>query len=172
LTLRICHVDFIMLYQCKLLSLQHYILLLCIFQWYVSLELPSYLIEIIFALHIYMKMIKALGILTTWGQKINLKHIILNEPLLSLFIFSLLYPCASLNFLYVFLFPWPRISRAYTCDISWNYGWKLREKKEEVMLDEKMGKVANGEKQKEKKRKKKVFLYVLKILCWKSLKSK
>jgi hypothetical protein len=34
-----------------------------------------------------------------------------------------------------------------------------------------MGKVANGEKQKEK-RKKKVFLYVLKILCWKSLKSK
>jgi hypothetical protein len=98
------------------------------------------------------------------SQKINLKHIILNEPLLSLFIFSLLYPCASLNFLYVFLFPWPRISRAYTCDISWNYGWKLREKKEEVMLDEKMGKVANGEKQKEK-RKKKVFLYVLKILC-------
>jgi len=31
------------------------------------------------------------------------------------------------------------------------------------MLDEKMGKVAEGEK--EKKRKKKVFLYVLKILC-------
>jgi hypothetical protein len=57
----------------------------------------------------------------------------------------LLYPCISLNFLYVFLFPWPRISRPYTYDISWNYGWKLCEKKEEVMLDEKMGKVAKGE---------------------------
>ena len=45
-------------------------------------------------------------------------------------------------------------------DISWDYGWKLCEKKEEVMLDEKMGKVAKGEKQKQK-----VFLYVLKILC-------
>jgi len=81
----------------------------------------------------------------------------------------LLYPCISLNFIYVFLFPWPRISRAYTSDISWNYGWKLCEKKEEeeVMLDEKMGKVAKGKKtkkEKKKKRKKKVFLYVLKIL--------
>jgi len=35
------------------------------------------------------------------------------------------------------------------------------------MLDEKMGKVAKGEKQE-----KKVFLYVLKVLCWKSFKSK
>jgi hypothetical protein len=104
------------------------------------------------------------------SQKANLKHIILSEPLLSLFIFSLLYPCISLNFLYVFLFPWPRISRAYTYDISWNYGWKLCEKKEEVMLNEKMGKVAKGKKEKKKKKrtekkKKKVFLYVLKILC-------
>jgi len=65
----------------------------------------------------------------------------------------LFYPCISLNFIYVFLFPWPRISRAYTSDISWNYGWKLYEKKEEeVMLHEKMGKVAKGKK-KEKKRK-------------------
>jgi hypothetical protein len=32
------------------------------------------------------------------------------------------------------------------------------------MFDEKMGKVAKGEKQ-EKKKKKKVFLYVLKVLC-------
>ena len=110
------------------------------------------------------------------NQKVNLKHIILSEPLLSLFIFSLLYPCISLNFIYVFLFPWPRISRAYTSDISWNYGWKLCEKKEEVMFDEKMGKVAKGKKKKERKKKekkrKKVFLYVLKILYWKSLKSK
>ena len=93
------------------------------------------------------------------NQKANLKQIILSKPLLSLFIFSLFYPCINLNFLYVFLFPWPRISRAYTCDISWNYGWKLCEKKEEVMLDEKMGKVAKGKKKKkkgkrEKKRKK------------------
>jgi len=104
------------------------------------------------------------------SQKANLKHIILSEPLLSLFIFSLLYPCISLNFLYVFLFPWLRSSRAYTYDISWIYGWKLCEKKEEVMFDEKMGKVAKGkkkkrkEKRKKKKKKKKVFLYVLKIL--------
>jgi hypothetical protein len=73
----------------------------------------------------------------------------------------------SLNFLNVFLFPWPRISRAYTCDISWNYGWKLCEKKEEeVMLDEKMGKVAKGKKiknKKENKKNKKVFIYILKI---------
>ena len=56
---------------------------------------------------------------------------------------------------------------------SWNYGWKLCEKEKEVMLDEKMGKVAKGKKKKERqKKKKKVFLYVLKILCWKSLKSK
>jgi len=89
------------------------------------------------------------------SKKANLKHIILSEPFLSLFIFSLLYPCISFNFLYVFLFPWPRISRAYTYDISWNYGWKLCEKKEEVMLGEKMGKVAKGKKRKEKKRKKK-----------------
>jgi hypothetical protein len=58
-----------------------------------------------------------------------------------------------LNFLYVFLFPWPRIIRAYTCDISWYYGWKLCEKKEEVMLDEKMGKVAKGEKKRKGKKK-------------------
>jgi hypothetical protein len=75
----------------------------------------------------------------------------------------LLYPCISLNFLYVFLFPWPRIIRAYTYDISWNYGWKLCEKKE-VMFDEKMGKVVKGkkkrkEKEKEKEKAKSVPLY-------------
>jgi len=32
---------------------------------YISLELASYLVEITFALHIYMKMIKALEMLTT-----------------------------------------------------------------------------------------------------------
>jgi hypothetical protein len=49
------------------------------------------------------------------------------------------------------------------------YGWKLCEKKK-MMLDEKMGKVVKGEKKKTKlhkkrKRKRKVFLCVLKILC-------
>jgi hypothetical protein len=39
------------------------------FQWHVSLELASYLIEITFTLHMYMKMIKALGILTTCAKK-------------------------------------------------------------------------------------------------------
>jgi hypothetical protein len=39
------------------------------FQWYVSLELASYLVEITFTLHVCMKMIKALGILTTWAKK-------------------------------------------------------------------------------------------------------
>jgi hypothetical protein len=87
------------------------------------------------------------------NQKANLKQIILSKPLLSLFIFSLHYPCISLNFIYVCLFPWPRISRAYTYDISWNYGWKLFEKTEEVMFDEKMGKVAKGKKKKERKKK-------------------
>jgi hypothetical protein len=65
----------------------------------------------------------------------------------------LFYPCVNLNFLYVFLFLWPRISRAYSCDISWNYSWKLYEKKEEVMLNEKMSKVVKGEKPKKKEKK-------------------
>jgi len=39
--------------------------------------------------------------------------------------------------------------------MSWNYGWKLCEKKEEVMLDEKMGKVAKGKKENKEKRKRK-----------------
>jgi hypothetical protein len=43
-----------------------------------------------------------------------------------------------------------------------DYGWKLCENKKKVMLDEKMGKVAKGERKKERKRK--VFLCVLKIL--------
>ena len=93
------------------------------------------------------------------SQKANLKHIILSEPLLSLLIFYFLYPCISLNFIYVFLFPWPRISRAYTCDISWNYDWKLYEKKEEVMLDEKMGKVAIGKRR--RRRKKCSFMFLI-----------
>jgi hypothetical protein len=37
-----------------------------------------------------------------------------------------------------------------------NYGWKLCEKKKKVMLDEKMGKVAKGEENKRKGKKKKI----------------
>jgi hypothetical protein len=45
-----------------------------------------------------------------------------------------------------------------------DYGWKLCEKKK-VMLDEKMGKVAKGERKRKRKEKnrKKVVLLVLKI---------
>ena len=98
---------------------------------------------------------KGIRNLNCLSQKANLKHIIFSEPLLSLFIFSFLYPCISLKLFICFpLFPWTRISRAYTYDISWNYGWKLCEKKE-VMLDEKTCKVAKGEKEKKEKEKKK-----------------
>jgi len=155
LTLRICHVDFIVLYQCKLLSLQHYILWLCLLSMiciFRTCFISCWDYIHITYIHEDDKGIRNFNHLS---QKANLKHIILSEPLLSLFIFSLLYPCISLNFLYVFLFPWPRISRAYTYDISWNYGWKLCEKKEEVMFDEKMGKVAKGKKKKERKKKEK-----------------
>jgi hypothetical protein len=38
-------------------------------------------------------------------------------------------------------------------------------RKKKVMLDEKMGKVVKGERKKTKRKKKKVFLCVLKILC-------
>jgi len=172
LTLRICHVDFIVLYQCKLLILQHYILWLCI----LSMICISRTCFISCWDYIHITCIheddKDIRNFNHFSQKANVKQIILSKPFLSLFIFSLLYPCISLNFLYVFLFPWPRISKSYTCDISWNYGWKLCEKKEEVMLDEKMGKVAKGKKRKKKGKKKKMFLNVLKILCWKNLKSK
>jgi len=161
LTLRICHVDFIVLYHYKLLSLQHCILWLCLLSM-ICISRTCFIscwdyIRITY-IHEDDKDIRNFNHLS---QKANLKHIILNEPLLSLFIFSLLYPCISLNFLYVFLFPWPRISRAYTYDISWNYGWKLCEKKEEVMLDEKMGKVAK--KKKKKKRKKKCSFMFLRF---------
>ena len=158
MTLRICHVDFIVLYQCKLLSLQHYIPWLCILSM-ICISRTCFIScwDYICITYIHEDD-KGIRNFNHLSQKANLNHIIVSEPLLSFFIFSLFYPCISLNFIYVFLFPWPRISRAYTNDISWNYGWKLYEKKEEeVMLHEKMGKVAKGKKKKkkEKERKKK-----------------
>jgi len=53
------------------------------------------------------------------SQKINLKHIILSEPILNLFIFSLLYPCVNLKILYVFLFPGQGLVKHILVDISW-----------------------------------------------------
>jgi len=55
---------------------------------------------------------------------------------------------------YVFLFSWPKISRAYTCWYLIDHGWKLYEKEKKVMFDEKMGKVFKGGKKKKKKEKK------------------
>jgi len=156
LTLRICHVDFIVLYQCKLLSLQHYILWVCILSM-ICISRTCFIscwdyIRITY-IHEDDKGIRNFNHLS---QKANVKHIILSESLLSLFIFSLLYPCISLNFLYVFLFPWPRISRAYICDISWNYGWKLCEKKKKKWyLMKRWAKLPKVKKKKEKKKKKK-----------------
>jgi hypothetical protein len=48
----------------------------------------------------------------------------------------------------IYYFDTPALGRRHQSfgrvNISWNYGWKLCENKEEVMLDEKMGKVAKG----------------------------
>jgi hypothetical protein len=45
-------------------------------------------------------------------------------------------------------------------------GWKLWGKKEKkVILDEKMGKVVEGKKKREKEKKRKMFHCILKILC-------
>ena len=104
MTLKIYHVDFIVLYQYKLLSLQHYILwlyilsMICIFRT-CFISYWDY-IRITY-IHEDDKGIRNFNHLS---QKANLKHIILSKPLLSLITFFLLYPCISLNFLYVFLF--------------------------------------------------------------------
>ena len=156
------------------MSLQHYILWLCI----LSMICISRTYFITYWDHIRITYIheddKGIRNFKHLSQKANLKHIIVSEPLLSLFIFSLLYPCISLNFIYVFLFPWPRISRAYTCDISYGImvGNYVKRNKKWCLMKRwaKLPKVKKKKKEKEKK--KKVFLYVLKILCWERLKSK
>jgi len=93
------------IYQCKLLSFQHYILWLCI----LSVIYISRTCFISYWDYIHITYIheddKGIRNFNHLSQKANLKHIILSEPLLSLFIFSLFYPCVNLNFLYVFLFP-------------------------------------------------------------------
>ena len=116
----------IVLYQCKLLSLQHYILWLCILSM-ICISRTCF-ISCWDCIHITCVHEDDKGI-RNFNQKANLKHIILSEPLLSLFVFSLLYPCVRPNFLYVFLFSWPRISRVYICWYLMDYGWKLCEKK-------------------------------------------
>ena len=68
------------------------------------------------------------------------------------------------NILYVFLFPSQGLLEYIIVDISWimvgNYV-----KKKKVMLDEKMGEVAKGEKKKRRKEKCSIVFIVLKILC-------
>jgi len=54
-----------------------------------------------------------------------------------LFIFSLLYPCVNLNFLYVFFFSGQGLVEHIFVHILWDYGWKLGEKEKKMMLDEK-----------------------------------
>jgi hypothetical protein len=87
------------------------------------------------------------------SQKATIKHIILNELRLSLFIFSLLYPCVSLNFLYVLLFLWPRINREYTCWYLMDYDWKLCEKKKKWCLMKRWAKLSKVKEKKKKKKK-------------------
>jgi len=92
------------------------------------------------------------------SQKANLKHIILSKPFWACLSFFFLYPYVSLNFLYVFLLLWPRISRAYTYWYLMDHGWKLCEKKWKiVMLDERWAKLPKvrkkEENEKERKRK-------------------
>ena len=104
MTLRICHVDFIVLYQCKLLSLQHYILWLCVLSM-ICISRTCFIScwDYIRITYIHEDD-KGIRNFNHFSQKVNLKYIIISKPLLSLFIFSLLYPCINLNFLYVFLF--------------------------------------------------------------------
>jgi hypothetical protein len=64
----------------------------------------------------------------------------------------LLYPCVNLKILYVFLFPGQGLVEHILVDISWVMVGNYVEKKK-VMLDEKMGKVAKGERKRERERK-------------------
>ena len=97
----------IVLYQCKLLSLHNYILWLCILSMICISR--TYFISCWDYIHITCvhEVYKGIRNFNHLSQKANLN-------ILSLV--SLFWACLSfLNFLYVFLFPWPRISRAYTC---------------------------------------------------------
>ena len=88
MTLRIYHVDFIVSYQCKLLNLQHYILWLCLLSMICISR--TYFISCWDYIHITYIHEDDKGIrnFNHLSPKANLKHIILSEPLLSLFIFS------------------------------------------------------------------------------------
>ena len=121
MTLKICHVDFIVLYQCKLLSLQHYILWLCI----ISMICISRTCFISCWDYIHITCIHE----DDKGSR-NFNHLSQKANLNILSLVSLFWACLSfLNFLYVFLFPWPRISIAYSSWHLMDYGWKLCKKK-------------------------------------------
>ena len=157
MTLRICHVDFIVVYQCKLLSLQHYILWVCILSM-ICISRTCFIscwdyIRITY-IHEDDKGIRNFNHLS---QKANLKHIILSKLLLSLFIFSLLYPCISLNFIYVFLSPGQGLVE-HILVISYGImvGNYVKRKKKWCLMKrwEKLPKVKNKKKIQKKKRKK------------------
>jgi hypothetical protein len=59
------------------------------------------------------------------------------------------------NILYVFLFPSQGLLEYIIVDISWIMVGNYVKRKKKVMLDEKMGEVAKGERKKRKKKKKK-----------------
>ena len=131
MTLRICHVDFIVLYQCKLLSLQHYILWLCI----LSMICISRICFISCWDYIRITFIheddKGIRNFNHLSQKANLKQIILSKPLLSLFIFLYLWYLMEL---------WLEIMwKERRSDAWWKDGqscqrWKTRKKKEKQSI--------------------------------------
>jgi len=129
------HVDFIVLYQCKLLSLQYYILWLCI----LSMICISKTCFISYWDYIHITCVhkddKGIRNFNHLIQKANLKHIIFSGLFLSLFIFSLLYPCVSLNF-YMFSFPPSQgLVEHILVDISWiMVGNYVKRKKKEWCL--------------------------------------
>jgi len=174
LTLKIYHVDLIVLYYCKCFSLQHYILWLCI----LSMICISRTCFISCWDYIHITCVhkddKGNRNFNHLSQKANSKHIILNELFWA---FSYLFFCftyvVSLNFLYVFLFSWPKITRAYTCwyfmklwlEIMWKSDTKWKEWA-------KLAKVDHSKRKRKRKGKEKLFHCVLKVVCWWSLKSK
>jgi len=157
LTLRICHVNFIVLYQCKLLNLQHYILWLCILSM-ICISRTCFIscwdyIHITY-IHEDDKVIRNFNHLS---QKTNLKHIILSEPFLSLFIFPLLYPCISLNFIYVSFSPGQGlVEHILVISHGIMVGNYVKRKKKWCLMKRwtKLQKVKKKKKDKDKKRKK------------------
>jgi hypothetical protein len=114
LTLKIYHVDLIVLYQYKFLSPQHYIFLLCILSMiYISRTCFISCWDYIYITCVYEDD-KDIRNFNQLRKKSNPKYITLSEPFWACLSFLFFTDVVSLNFLYVFIFSWPRISGAYT----------------------------------------------------------